>query len=316
MTDQTQPSKTIQLDQMMAVPMFCASLLFLILIAAAVQEFTSETIYQSVELSLYFFTCTLLMFPIFVAEAIAHYWIGSPRWKTALYRSLLPPLRLAARDHETGNAMWLPMLGWREVDDDLHKDVERAFSGPMIIVALMILPLLAISFVWHYRIDIGQYPWLEAIVETGYSITWLAFTVEFIVMFSLVDKKFNYIRKHWVDLLIICLPLVAFLRVLRVSHLLRLQQVTKATRVYRLRGLVLRVWRGIVALDVLSRLIRLNPERRIELMEELIVEKEAEIEKIRQQIVELKARLDEKEPLSPAHISSNPTMEETEAVRR
>lgn len=307
-------SKTIEFDRMMAVPMFCASLLFLIFVAAAVQEFTSETIYQSVEASLYFFGLTLLMFPLFVAEAIAHWWIGSPRWKAALFRSLLPPLRLAARDHETGQTMWLPLLGWREVDDDLHEEVERAFSGPMIAVALMILPLLAISLVWHYRIDIGQYPWLEAIVETGYSVTWLAFTVEFIVMFSLVDKKFSYVRKHWVDLLIICLPLVAFLRVLRVSQLLRLQQVTKATRIYRLRGLALRVWRGIVALDMLSRLMRLDPERRIELLEELIGEKEEEIEKIREQIAELRARVDAKNKIPSPQLAKSTPVEDTEAA--
>lgn len=315
--NQTSPSKTIQLDQFLAVPMFCASLLFLFFVAAAVQEYTSETIYQSVEVSLFFFALTLLMFPVFVAEAIAHYWIGSPRWKSALYRSLIPPLRLAARDHETGQAMWLPLLGWREVDDDLHEEVERAFSGPMIVFALMILPLLAISLVWHYRIDIGQYPWLQAIVETGYSITWLAFTVEFIVMFSLVDKKFTYIRKHWVDLLIICLPLVAFLRMLRVSQLLRLQQVTKATRIYRLRGLALRVWRGIVALDMLSRLMRLDPQRRIDLLEELVSEKEDEIKKIRQQISALRTRLDLKSPLTPPHTANTAQaapVEDTEAA--
>ncbi|MCC9607426.1 hypothetical protein LOC68_12830 [Blastopirellula sp. JC732] len=307
-------SKTLQLDRFLAVPMFCASMLFLVFVAAAVQEFTSETIYQSVEASLYFFELTLLMFPLFLAEALAHFWIGSPRWKTAFLRSLLPPLRLAARDHETGTTMWLPMLGWREVDDDLHEEVERAFSGPMMVVALMILPLLAISLVWHYRIDIGQYPWLEAIVETGYSITWLAFTVEFIVMFSLVDKKFAYVRKHWVDLLIICLPLVAFLRVLRVSQLLRLQQVTKATRIYRLRGLALRLWRGIVALDMLSRLMRLDPERRIELLEELITEKEEEIEKIREQISELQARIATKAKVAPPQIAPETPAKDTEAA--
>ncbi|TWT33080.1 hypothetical protein [Blastopirellula retiformator] len=312
--NETSTSKTIELDRFMAVPMFCASLTFLYFVAAAVQEFNSETVYQSDEASLYFVKLTVLMFPIFLAEALAHCWIGSPRWKMALLRSLLPPLRLAARDHETGTTMWLPLLGWREVDEDLHEEVERAFSGPMILVALMILPLLSISLVWHYRIDIGQYPWLQVIVETGYSITWLAFTVEFIVMFSLVDKKFHYVRKHWVDLLIICLPLVAFLRVLRISHLLRLQQVTKASRIYRLRGLALRFWRGIIALDMLSRLMQLDDDRRIEMLEELVAEKEEELEKIREQIAELETRVESKSKVAAPQITSATPVEDTEAA--
>ncbi|EAQ82679.1 hypothetical protein [Blastopirellula marina] len=312
--NQTPPSKTIQLDQFMAVPMFCASLLFLVLVAAAVQEFTSDSIYQSSEISLFFFGCTLAMFPLFLGEAIAHYRLGSPHWKSALKRAFLPPLRLAARDHETGRTMWLPMMGWHEVDDDLHEEVEKAFSGPMIVVALMILPLLCLDFMSHFRFNINEYPWIQVIIETGYSITWLAFTAEFIVMFSLVDKKFTYVKKHWVDLLIICLPLVAFLRMVQFSRLLRLQQVTKATRIYRLRGLSLRVWRGIVALDVLSRLMRIDPQRRIELMEELISEKEDEIKKIRLQIAELQTRLDLKSPISPSHISSAAPAKDTEAA--
>jgi hypothetical protein len=176
--------------------------------------------------------------------------------------------------------------------DDLQDDVQRAFSGPMIVVALMILPLLAIDFVWSHRINMNDHRWLQVLVETGYSITWLAFTVEFVVMVSIVNHKLRYLKKHWVDLLIICLPLLAFLRVMQLSHILRMQQVTKATRVYRLRGVALRVWRGILALDVLSRLIRVSPERKIESLKQEIAEREREIAKLQQEVDRLQAELE------------------------
>ena len=120
-----------------------------------------------------------------------------------------------------------------------------------------------------------------------------------IVMFSVVGKKIDYVKKHWVDLLIICLPLVAFLRVFKMTQLVRLQQVTKASRVYRMRGLALRVWRGLLAMDVISRLARLSPETRIKTLRALIEEKNREIERLEEEIAEIEASLRPIKPPQP-----------------
>jgi len=276
-------------DEFLAVPMFVATVVMLSFFALTVQEFMTREKYLSIFRLMTFSYLTLAMYPIFWAEALWHFAIDSPRkWKT-LYACVLPPLRLARRDMEDGSRMWLPILGWRHIDEGLHEEVERDLSVPMIIVAVMILPLLAIDFVWAEQLERSRT--LQVIVETGYSITWLAFTMEFIVMFSIVDKKFHYLKTHWVDLLIICLPLIAFLRAFRVTQLLRLQQVTRATRVYRMRGLALRVWRGLLAMDVISRLARLTPEAKIESLRKLIQEKQREIESLEEEITELEMQI-------------------------
>lgn len=269
--------------------MFVATVAMLSFFALTVQEFMTREEHLSVTRLMVFFWLTLAMYPIFWAEALWHFAIDSPRkWKT-LFACVLPPLRLARRDMEDGSRMWLPILGWRQIDEGLHEEVERDLSVPMVIVAVMILPLLAVDFVWAAQLE--QHRWLQVVVETGYSITWLAFTMEFIVMFSIVDKKIPYLKKHWVDLLIICLPLVAFLRAFRVTQLVRLQQVTRATRVYRMRGLALRVWRGLLAMDVISRLARMSPEAKIETLKELISEKQREIQGLEEEIAELELQI-------------------------
>lgn len=283
-------SRTRQSDELLAAPMFGATVLFLALFALTVQEFLTEQQFQSQTRLQVFFGLTLAMFPIFWLEAAWHLYLASPRRWSSLWVCLVPPLRLARRDMQSGTRMWLPLLGWRHVNEDLHHEVERALSGPMVVVALMILPLLAIDFVWTEQLKTER--WLQVVVETGYSITWLAFTMEFVVMFSIVQKKFLYVKQHWVDLLIICLPLIAFLRVFRLSHLVRLQHVTKATRVYRVRGVALRVWRGLLALDVISRLSRVTPEERISTLQQLINEKQREIGRLEAEIRTWQSKLE------------------------
>ncbi|MBI1248931.1 hypothetical protein GC197_13955 [bacterium] len=286
--------------------MFAATVGMLTFFALTVQEFLTES-EQSQTRLLAFFWLTLSFYPIFWIEATWHFWIESPRRWWTLLTCAVPPLRLARRDMQEGTSMWLPVLGWRHVDEDFHEEMERYLSIPMILIAVAILPLLALEFVWTSQMEI--HPWLRVTVETGYSITWLAFTMEFIVMVSIVDKKIEYLKKHWVDLLIVCLPLVAFLRVFRMTQLLRLQQVTRVTRIYRMRGLAVRVWRGLLAMDVISRLLRVSPETKIEAMRQLIEEKQREIEKLEEEIEELQATL---QPCSQS--APDATVPESEAA--
>lgn len=295
-------NKTRQSDELLAAPLFGATVAFLAFFALTVQEFLTNADYQSPARLQAFFGLTLAMFPVFWLEAAWYFSLGSPRRWASLIVCIIPPLRLARRDMQSGTRMWLPVLGWRHVDDDLQHEMERALSGPMVVVALMILPLLAIDFVWAEQLQSNR--WLQVVVETGYSITWLAFTMEFIVMFSIVKKKFLYVKQHWVDLLIICLPLIAFLRAARLSKLLRLQQVAKASRVYRMRGLALRVWRGLLALDVISRLSRVTPEERIATLQQLIEEKQREITRLQAEVRTWEAKME-----------TRPVAEETVALR-
>ena len=268
--------------------MFVAALLFLTLLAALLQGLRSDSMSPSD--THVFWWCLVLVYPLFVAELGLHIAAGSLRWRMGVVHCLLPPLRLATRDHASGETIWLPFLGRQIVNRQLQRRVERAFDGPMIVIALMILPLLAIEYFWQQqlRTHVG----LAFALDTATSVIWMAFAIEFLVMISLVRRKVRYCQQHWVDLLIICLPLVSFLRLLRLGALLRMYQVSRLTRLYRARGLALRAFRALVLLEFVQRVIHFTPQRRLRTLRELLEEREEEVEELRAEIRQLEEKID------------------------
>lgn len=228
---------------------------------------------------------------LFVAELVVHWFRGSPRWRQYLWTSLFPPLRLASRDPWTGRQVWLPSRGWVTVDRALVKQLERAFSGPMIVIALLMLPLLAMEYFWatatHQNVQLGM------TLHLGTTMIWVAFAFEFLVMVAVVPNRLRYCQQHWIDLAIICLPLLAFARALRFGRLLRLQQVMKASRVYRLRGLMMRGYRAVLILNVIRHIVPERPAARLAWLREQLMEREEELAQMRQEIAQLEARLAE-----------------------
>jgi hypothetical protein len=111
------------------------------------------------------------------------------------------------------------------------------------------------------------------------------------VMISVVDRKLKYSVKHWIDIAVIVLPLVAFLRSLRLARLARLNQIGKFTRLYRLRGSVVRAQRGMVAASVVERKLFRNPQKRLAKLQDAVAEKEREVESFRAQIRELEEEI-------------------------
>jgi voltage-gated potassium channel len=106
-------------------------------------------------------------------------------------------------------------------------------------------------------------------------------------MIAVVEKKLDYCKRHWLDIVIICLPFVAFLRFLRVGQALRLQQLSRVGRVYRLRGVTMRTWRSVLLLDLIARVVRISPEKQLAKLRETLQEKEIELELLRERIQEL-----------------------------
>jgi voltage-gated potassium channel len=184
---------------------------------------------------------------------------------------------MGGRDHVTGRAIWLPSVRWAAVGPDLQLRIERAFSGPMILIALTVLPLLGFEWYLQSRAETPGWKWGVFLRLSEYLI-WLAFTVEFIIMLSVSTKKVDYCRQHWIDIVIIILPLIAFLRVLRLGRVLRLHHVAKAGRAFRLRGLGIRMFRGVLG-------------RKLDKMREELAERELEVERLQTEIGELEAEL-------------------------
>lgn len=209
------------------------------------------------------------------------------RW-TTLLPGLLPPLRLAARVPAAGDRVWLPVLGWQEVNGELRDRLERLLSVPMIAIALLILPVLGVEYVWgHLAL---QNPRLALALDLCTGVIWFAFTLEFIIMCSLAENRLAYCRQHWLDLAIILLPLISllrFARVARVTQVLRVKQLSTVSRVYRLRGLSLRAYRALILLDLLDRLLHPTPEKRLAHLRAALAAKEAEVAELRRKIAEL-----------------------------
>ncbi len=202
--------------------------------------------------------------------------------------SLVPPWRMAQRSQGPGRQLWLPGFGWRTVEHDLRRDLERAFGWPMIFIALLVLPLLVAEFFFHKQMH--QHFWLEFLVEAGNALVWFAFTLEFIIMLAVAKHRFRYALANWITLAIILLPFLHFLplfRVLRLSRVLRLEQLARLGRLYRMQGLALRGWRAFLLLQLIQRLIGTSPERQLEQLRDLEQAKLEELDDLRQEIAQL-----------------------------
>jgi voltage-gated potassium channel len=195
--------------------------------------------------------------------------------------------------------LWLPGLGWRQANKRLRRRLERRFSVPMILIALMIMPVLIIEF--FMKTQVAQYVWLRMLLHIGTGVIWFAFAGEFILMVSVADKKIAYCKKHWIDLAIILLPLFSFLRSLRVLRATRLArgipQVTKMARIYRLRGTAVKALRGLILLDVLQRFTGGDVDRKIDKLRRHLADVESEAREIRHKISRLERHRREQEPI-------------------
>ncbi len=230
---------------------------------------------------------------LFVLEFVFHLARRDPQWRRRAAGCLLPPLRLCGRDPQSPRYVWVLGRGWVRRNARLVVDMERAFSLPMIGMALMILPLLAME---HYLADaIAGNALLRALIALATVTIWLAFAVEFFVMIAVVENKVQYCKQHWMDIVVICLPFVAFLRFLRLGQAMRLQQLSKLGRAYRLRGVSMRLWRSILLLDLIARVVRISPEKQLGKLRLMMEEKEAELELLRERVRELEAEIAAKE---------------------
>jgi hypothetical protein len=80
----------------------------------------------------------------------------------------------------------------------------------MLFMAILILPILATELFWAEEVAVRS--GLRLALDLGTAVIWLAFCVEFIVMSTLAPKKLVYLARNWINLAIIVMPFLAFLR--------------------------------------------------------------------------------------------------------
>lgn len=149
----------------------------------------------------------------------------------------------------------IPRVGIVIADDDVRRRIDRFFHYPMIALALLTLPLLVIDYLYirEANADPNQQPtsdWVWWLTIAGLTVIWLAFLAEFMVKIAVAECRIEYVKRNWLDLIIIVIPA---LRPLRAAA------VARTARVFTLRGVGFKfcryVFTLIVGLEATDRLL-------------------------------------------------------------
>ena len=305
------------IDDRLAPYMFALAILFLLLLAGlivtwvdmprvaelALLESGGEVLplealaqlHSADRIGRHLFNSVLLLWPLFIAESL--YQLINARavnrskkqMGRRLAAALLPPLRLGTPSQSWDGRVWLPVMSWVHPGKLTTLTLSRVFGRPMIAIALLILPILLLEF--GLKSTVANHFWLQMLIHVATGFIWFAFTVEFILMVSVTDKKLRYIKKNWIDLAIILLPLISFLRgirALRLTKLAKVQQLAKMGRVYRMRGLGMKLVRALLLFEVVNRLLRITPEKQLAKLEALREEHAEELQEMDTEITQLK----------------------------
>jgi len=288
-------------DQM-ALPMFCLSLLFLTLLAIlittqvyaprlaelAISSGSTRSLALAAEqLTRYSSILLLLIWPLFWLE---HFYNAHAAGRLAqnkfqkkrmLAVCLCPPLRLGATSPAQDHKIWLPKLGWREPGRPLCKELQQRLSMPMLVIALTILPVLLTEKV--FASAVAEHAWLRLMLNAATGFIWLAFTAEFIVMVNSSAKKLAYVKANWIDLAIILLPLIAFLR--------SFSLLAKLGRAYRMRGIIIKTVRALTLLEIVDRVTGCDPSKKLQRLNDQYQEKSEELQELKDEIRFLEAQI-------------------------
>ena len=109
--------------------------------------------------------------------------------------------------------IWVPFRGFVDVDDDIRRRVHRFFNVPMLVLAVLVLPVLMVDY---YLCRVGrQHYLLSWTVLIAHVTISAAFMIEFAVKVRIAQSRLGYIVANWLDVVIIILPFLRPFRALR-----------------------------------------------------------------------------------------------------
>jgi|SRR5262245_21357303 len=274
----------------------------------------------------------VILWPIIAAETWVAYLLRDravrPRRSTlarAVWITLLPPLRMGMPCPYTGR-LWLPTWRWCERGKSLEDCLERAFYKPMLVFAVLILPVLALEVVRAEQIHSSRS--LALAVHIGVSVIWMAFATEFAIRVSAARRPLKYCKERWLDLAIVIVPMLEFAltqlvdiaplaRLLRLSRAIGPEQLARMGQMYRLRGLIVKGWRAIVVLRLVAKLTGNRPEKQLRRLEMEIADAEMVLADLKAQAAELRERVGPPAPSTPVQceMSSEPAAREFVTAR-
>jgi hypothetical protein len=298
-------------DTLRAKLMFGLAFVHLLTVAGLVHRATSATV-TPLELDV-MYAGLLGLWPVFALEAFwgalrrGHAHPRGPVLLRALLVTLMPPWRMGLADPRTG-LVWFPRLGWRPPGKELSKRLNRAFAGPMILFAALILPLLILEYV---RVEqVRHSPALALALDIGIAAVWVAFATEFVLKASAHTKPLAFAQERWLDAAIVALPMLQFVltkwldaaplaRLVRLARALSPEQLSRMERVYRLQGVATKAWHAFLLIEGVGRLLGFTPEKRLAQVEEQMAELE-------EQLAELRAEADELQKKIAARAQTHP----------
>lgn len=160
--------------------------------------------------------------------------------------------------------VYIPFHGYLDADDDHRARVDRFFRVPMLVLALLVLPVLGIEYVqsredWDYLgQEILEHFVMRVTVIAALVFIWLAFLIEFVVKIAIAPSRVQYAVRNWLDIVIILLPMLRPLRGARALRVVRLGQVS---RVMTLRGVAMKMVRVIIGMIIGMEAVRRFQER-------------------------------------------------------
>ena len=92
---------------------------------------------------------------------------------------------------------------------DSYLDVPLALASVVVVLLIIIQLGGQVSEPWERRLEVLSWA------------LWGLFLLEFLVKFALAPVKRHYVRKHWLDVLVVLLPFLRFLRLARVLRATR-----------------------------------------------------------------------------------------------
>lgn len=224
-------------------------------------------------------------------EAVAGLFFAPDPWRARLRRLaltlLIPPLRMTTATSTPDGWLWIPGAGWRETGPATSTKLENKLALPMLVLTLLVLPVLGVELGAGDALETR--PRLALAVHLTTSLIWTGFAAEFLWLISASPDRLHYCLLHWVNLVIILLPLLAFLRVLALLRFGGVVRAGKLLRAYRLRGLWMRFWRLALLFNLVERLQQRNPQKYRATLERRIQDMEAELARLRAKLAEFRA---------------------------
>lgn len=102
-----------------------------------------------------------------------------------------------------------------DLRDELREKLDRYLDLPLALASVVVVLLIIIQLTgevsesWERRLEVLSWA------------LWSLFLLEFLIKFALAPVKRQYVRKHWLDVLVVLLPFLRFLRLARVLQATR-----------------------------------------------------------------------------------------------